>query len=155
MRHRLLMLALVLALIIVAATAAAVLPTRSAAPADVGAAVKALPMFGDGKWATHYRAPNDAQIDQLLQDKAIPLKNAAARATAEATFRQEWAERNPTTPNPKKFAKLIRRERKGDPTTVTGSQFMSLAVPVEFPNSDTFDAWVIRPRHGTRCVSRR
>ena len=74
--------------------------------------------------------------------------NAAARATAEATFRQEWAERNPTTPNPKKFAKLIRRERKGDPTTVTGSQFMSLAVPVEFPNSDTFDAWVTDPDTG-------
>jgi immune inhibitor A len=137
------MLALVLALIIAAAIAAAVLPARSAAPADVGAAVKALPMFGDGKWETHYRAPNDAQIDSLLEKAGIRLSGRGAKATAESTFRQEWAERNPTTPNPKKFAKLIRRERKGDPTTVTGSQFMSLAVPVEFPNSDTFDSWVV------------
>ena len=143
MKHRLLMLALVLALIAAAAIAAAVLPARSAAPADVGAAVKALPMFGDGKWETHYRAPNDAQVDLLLREEGIPLTDAAARTKAEKTFREEWAERNPTTPNPKKFAKLIRRERKGDPTTVTGSQFMSLAVPVEFPNTDTFDAWVV------------
>ena len=33
---------------------------------------------------------------------------------------------------------------------MTGSQFMSLAVPVEFPNSDTFDAWVTDPDTGDR-----
>ena len=132
MRHRLLLLALVLALVATAAVAAAVLPARSAAPTDVGAAVKALPMFSVVKWTTHYRTPNDAQVDQLLRARGISLTDAAARAKAEQVFRQEWAERNPTTPNPKKFEKLLRRERKDDPTTVTGSQFMSLAVPIEF-----------------------
>ena len=153
MRRKVLVLALALALIIVAAVAAAVLPAKPAASADAGAAVKALPMFNGGKWETHYRTPNVAQIDLLLKRAGIPLTTTTARAKAESVFRQEWAERNPTTPNPKKFAKLVRRERKGDPATVTGSTFKSLAVPVEFPNSDTFDAWVTDGT-ATGCSSR-
>ena len=49
-------------------------------------------------------------------------------------------ERNPTTPNPKELAKLLKNERQRKPGT-TAPQIMSLAVPVEFPNSDTFEAY--------------
>lgn len=140
-RFKLLLLSLVLALLMVASLTAAM----TTAPADVGQAVKSLGMFSDAKWAIHYRAPSDDQIELLLENHGISLAGPEAKATAIQVFRQEWAERNPTTPNPKKLQKILRNERKGEPATVTGNQFMSLAVPVEFPNSDTFDAWVHDP----------
>ena len=141
MRSRLLLLALVLALLVTAGLTAAMTTT----PANVGQTVKSLDMFSVDKWTTHYRAPNDAQIETLLEKRGISLADPEAKATALQVFRQEWSERNPTTPNPRKLQKILRNERKGEPVTVTGNQFMSLAVPVEFPNSDTFDAWVHDP----------
>jgi len=37
-----------------------------------------------------------------------------AKAQAVQVFRQKWAERNPTTPNPEKCAALLEKERKGE-----------------------------------------
>ena len=135
MKLRLLLLSLVLAVLMVASLTAAM----TTAPPDVGSQVKALHLFSAAKWTVHYRTPSDDQIELLLKDHGISLAGPEARTKAVQVFRQEWAERNPTTPNPKKLQKLLRNERKGQPDIVTTSQFMSLAVPVEFPNSDTFE----------------
>ena len=111
--------------------------------ASAARAVKSLGMFSVSKWTVHYRAPNIEQIETLLTDLGIPMPDAQAREQAVATFRQMWAERNPTTPNPEKLRDLLEKERLGQAglmaAEVATPQIMSLAVPVEFPNSDTFD----------------
>ena len=99
MKLKLFLLSLVLALLVVAGLTSA---TRTA-PANVGTAVKSLGMFSSSKWTAHYRAPNDGQIESLLKDHGISLAGPEARAQAVQVFRQEWAKRNPTTPNPKKL----------------------------------------------------
>jgi immune inhibitor A len=145
MKHKLFLLSLVLVLLVGAGLAAAVTTSTPTPSPDVGAQVKALDLFSASKWTVHYRAPNDAQIESLLKSHGIKLAGPEAKAAAVQVFRQEWAERNPTTPNPRKLQKILKNESKDEPATVTGNQFMSLAVPVEFPNSDTFDAWVHDP----------
>ena len=89
------------------------------------------------------RAPNIEQIETLLKDEGIPLHGPQVAQKAVATFRQKWAERNPTTPNPEKLRALLENERQGKPGPMVAEaavpQIMSLAVPVEFPKSDTFD----------------
>jgi immune inhibitor A len=135
MRLKFLLFSLVLTLLVVAS----LMPAMTAAPADIGHAVKSLGMFSDSKWTAHYRAPSVEQIELLLQDQGIPLPGPAAKARAVQVFRQKWAERNPTTPNPKKLQELLKNERRGKPGLEPTTQIMSLAVPVEFPNSDTFD----------------
>jgi immune inhibitor A len=138
-KYKLLLLLLVLALVVAAGVAA----TVTSAPPDVTKAVKSLGMFSATKWTTHYRTPNDDQILLLLKDHGISLAGPDARAKAVQVFRQEWAKRNPTTPNPKKLQKLLANERRGKPAVVTGNDFMSLAVPVEFSTTpETFDAYV-------------
>jgi immune inhibitor A len=115
--------------------------------ADLVKQVDSLGMF-QAKYAAHYRAPNVAQIETLLEEQGIPLANASAEAKQAAVqeFQKKWAERNPTTPNPQKLQNLLEKERTGQlsamsvNTAAATPQIMSLAVPVEFPNSDTF-AW--------------
>jgi immune inhibitor A len=122
---------------------AAVPQVSADGPADAGPlakSVESLPLFGATKFDAHYRAPNVEQIELLLEDQGISLAGPEARAYAVKVFQQEWAERNPTTPNPEKLRKLLEKERKGKPGPVAAEpQIMSLAVPVEFPNSDTFE----------------
>ena len=98
-------------------------------------------MFSAPKWTVHYRAPNTDQIVTLLEEQGIPLPNQDVRDQAVQAFQTEWAKRNPTTPNPEKFKQLLERERGGiSPADVYPAipQIMSLTVPVEFPNSDSF-----------------
>ena len=137
MRAKLVVLVLVLALLV----AASVMFAVATAPSNVGKSVSSLGMFSDAKWTAHYRTPSDEQIAQLLEEKGIPLPGPGAKAKAVRAFRQEWAERNPTTPNPKKLQKLLRNERRGEPARVTGSDFKSLAVAMEFAGTDTFDPY--------------
>jgi immune inhibitor A len=109
--------------------------------------VQSLGMFSVSKWTVHYRAPNTDQIETLLEKEGIPLPSTEARTKAVQVFRQEWAKRNPTTPNPRKLEELLNKERTANQVSAlsaqaaeaTTPQIMSLAVPVEFPNSDTFD----------------
>ena len=82
---------------------------------NVGTAVSSLRMFRSAKWTAHYRVPSDEQVEELLYDKGISLPSSAARTQAVQAFRQEWAKRNPTTPNPKKLEKIEANERKGAP----------------------------------------
>jgi immune inhibitor A len=116
--------------------------TGSTAP--TARTVESLGMFSVPKWTVHYRAPSTEQIETILQDEGISLSNAEITEQAVAIFREEWAERNPTTPNPEKLRALLEKERKGKngakaAEAAAEAQIMSLAVPVEFPNSDTFD----------------
>lgn len=138
-QKRWLLLAVVLAVLVAAGLTLAV--ARPAAQStDVAKQVSSLAMFGGGKWTAHYRVPSDAQVELILADKGISLKGPAAREKAIQAFRQEWAERNPTTPNPKKLQKLLKNERKGEPGLKGVSEFKSLAVPMEFnPADETFD----------------
>ena len=119
--------------------------------ADVAQAVRSLGMFSDSKWTVHYRAPSEEQIELLLRDEGIPLDNPDMRAAAIDVFQQEWAERNPTTPNPKKLQKLLEGEYTHHVAKWTGPQIMSLAVPVEFPNTETFD-WYGTTGHRRRST---
>jgi immune inhibitor A len=117
------------------------IPVSAAPTPPVAKTVDSLGMFSVPKWTVHYRAPNTDQIETLLEREGIPLAGPEARAQAVQAFQKKWAERNPTTPNPKKLQKLLEEERQGNPgaTEAVQPQIMSLAVPVEFPNSDTFD----------------
>ena len=111
---------------------------------DVAKSVQSMAMFQTAKFTAHYRVPNIAQIDVLLDAQGIPLADAGAKTKAEDAFMTEWAKRNPTTPNPEKLRALLERERLGNTSPVAAQaaaaqpQIMSLAVPVEFPTSDTF-----------------
>ncbi len=127
-RRRWLLLALMLAVVVTASVTFAA--TRS--DADVTKQVSSISMFKGEKWAEHYRVPNEAQVELILAEEGIPLRGADAREKALAAFREEWAERNPTTPNPKKLEQLLANERKGEPGLKGAGQFKSLAVPVEF-----------------------
>ena len=127
------------AIIVVAVVTSVALASRPDST-DVTAAVKALPIFSDAKFVAHLVVPQDADIENILAEKGIPMKGAL-KAQALQAFRQEWAKRNPTTPNPGKLEKLVKNERLGSPQAVTTSTFMSLAVPVEFPATETFTGW--------------
>jgi immune inhibitor A len=122
-----------------------VIPVSAAPTPPVAKTVESLGMFSVPKWTEHYRAPNIEQIETLLTELGVPMPDAQAREAAVAAFRQKWAERNPTTPNPAKLQKLLEKERQGKlgaaavADAAAEPQIMSLAVPVEFPNSDTFD----------------
>ena len=70
-------------------------------------------MFSVSKWTVHYRAPNIEQIETLLEREGIPLAGPEATSQAVQAFRQKWAERNPTTPEPREAAKLLEKERQG------------------------------------------
>lgn len=138
---RLLLLVVVLALLV----AASVTLAMARPAADVEEQVSSLGIFSGGKWTAHYRAPSDAQVELTLADKGISPDGAEARAKAVEAFRQEWAERNPTTPNPKKLQELLKNERQGEPGLKGEmADFKSLAVPVEFPATETFD-WYGEP----------
>jgi immune inhibitor A len=113
---------------------------------DVITSVDSLAMFQATKFNAHYVAPKIEQIETLLEREGIPLTNSDLRAQAVQRFQEKWAERNPTTPNPEKLQKLLEKERQGElgamamAAEAAAPQIMSLAVPVEFHNSDTFDA---------------
>jgi immune inhibitor A len=128
------------AVIVVAAVVTSVALAARPNAADVTAAVKALPLFSESKFAAHLVVPKDVDIENLLAEKGIPLKGTL-KAQALQTFRQEFAKRNPTTPNPKKLQELVKNEEAGSPQAVTTPTFMSLVVPVEFPNTETFTGW--------------
>ena len=107
--------------------------------------VEALPMFQAAKFDAHYRVPRDVTIEQMLVDLQVikPDTTPAQIQGLVQQYKNEFIERNPTTPNPKKLQKLLEKERNGKfgpmADEVVQPQIMSLAVPVEFPNSDTFD----------------
>jgi immune inhibitor A len=117
-------------------------------PADsAGKSVQSLGMFQATKFDAHYRVPRDENIEQMLVELEVVQPNTA-RAQVQALvqeFRSEFVKRNPTTPNPGKLRKLREKERQGElgamavEAAQSQPQIMSLAVPVEFPNSDTFD----------------
>ena len=129
---------------ILAVTSLGLVSTTQKPVKDVVKSVQSLSMFSVSKWTTHYRTPNVDQIATLLEEQGVPLSKLTPEAKDQAvkTFQQEWAKRNPTTPNPQKLQKLLNNEISGklDNQTasagVTTPQIMSLAVPVEFPNSD-------------------
>jgi len=141
MKSRLFVLSLVAILIItLLGTSALVLAPSNA---DVIKSVDSLAMFQGTKFNAHYRAPKIEQVETLLERAGVSLTNPESRTQAVQRFMQKWAERNPTTPNPQKLQKLLERERGGEvglmAAEAAAPQIMSLAVPVEFPNSDTFD----------------
>ena len=123
----------------------AIVPSQTASPTDLVNQVQLLKMFQAPKYTAHYRAPSIEQIEMLLDDQVVGFVGAAAeqRQAAVAEFRKLWAERNPTTPNPEKYRQLLEKERQGKLGSVALAaampQIMSFAVPVEFPNSDTFE----------------
>jgi immune inhibitor A len=138
MKKKLLAICLVVILVV---TAVGVVSAVRINPVDNAVKrVQSLAMFSAPKWSVHYRAPNTDQIGTLLEEQGIPLGSQEVRDAAIQAFQSEWAKRNPTTPNPQKFQELLARERGGiSPASVAAEpQIMSLAVPVEFPNSDTF-----------------
>jgi immune inhibitor A len=116
---------------------------------DVVKSVQSMAMFQSAKFTAHYRVPAIDQIDTLLEAQGISLTDPAAKTQAEDAFMREWAKRNPTTPNPEKLRALLARERLGSSAVAKQAaaaqpQIMSLAVPVEFPNSDSF-TWCDEP----------
>ena len=128
-------------IVILTVTALGLTSASPVKPVNIVKQVQSLAMFSAPKWTVHYRTPNVDQIGSLLEEQGIPLNNSEARAQAIAAFQSEWAKRNPTTPNPEKFQQLLDRERGGiSPADAYAAtpQIMSLAVPVEFPNSDSF-----------------
>jgi len=134
---------LTICLIVVLSVTSMGLTSATHTSTDLAKSVQSMAMFSASKWTDHYVAPKTDQIVDLLEEQGIFLSGPDATAQAVQAFQTEWAKRNPTTPNPKKLAALLKKERTGALTaaapTAATPQIMSLAVPVEFPNSDTFD----------------
>jgi M6 family metalloprotease-like protein len=138
----------IFALCLVAMITVTMLGSATQAPAvdDVVTRVQSLPMFEVTKFSEHLRMARDEDIARILEEKSIllPGMNAETRQMAVQEFRKQFIERNPTTPNPLKLQALLEKERGATmlaavKAEATVPQIMSLAVPVEFPNSDTFD----------------
>jgi len=115
-------------------TPLAAFPAQPALSASVAQQVRSLGMFQTPKFNAHYRTPNVDQIESLIEQKGIPLPGPDAKNQAVQAFRQEWALRNPTTPNPEKLQALMDKERQGKlglkPAAADDTQIMSLAIPV-------------------------
>lgn len=125
-------IALMSSLLLIASTGPVSIEARS---------VESLTMFQATKFDGHYRVPNTAEIGRLLHEEGILLDNASpSQAKIEVqAFMKEWLKRNPTTPNPGKLRKLLAAERGKGPKVRAESPIKVLAVPVEFPGSDTFE----------------
>jgi len=105
--------------------------------------VQSMTMFQVPKFTAHYRAPRDEDVERILRDERIlrPGADIATIQSAVHEFKQEWFERNPTTPAPHKLRQLLNKER-GEARALAqaqDSQIQSLVVPVEFPGEDTFE----------------
>ena len=105
--------------------------------------VQSMTMFQVPKFTVHYRAPRDEDVERILRDERIlrPGADIATIQSAVHEFKQEWFERNPTTPAPHKLRQLLNKER-GEARVLAqaqDSQIQSLVVPVEFPGEDTFE----------------
>jgi len=107
--------------------------------------VSDLSIFRAEKFDAHYRAPNDAQVQNLLDEQEISLQDAqnGQARTPVQQFWQEWNRRNPDTSNPRKLENLLRQEAKREvkhsEATEPDTSVKSLVVPVEFAGTDTFD----------------
>jgi immune inhibitor A len=108
--------------------------------------IQSLAMFQATKFDAHYRVPRDETIEQILLSDGIvkPGPHTAQTQAAVQQFKAEFIKRNPTTPNPRKLKELLDKERGAAQSLMSAQaesaqpQIMSLAVPVEFPKSDTF-----------------
>src|SRR5512139_2647968 len=73
--------------------------------------IQSLPLFQADKFDAHYRVPRDVTIEQMLVDLQV-IKPDTAPAQIQGLVQQyknEFIERNPTTPNPKKLQKLLEK----------------------------------------------
>jgi immune inhibitor A len=145
-------------LFFVAVLTMAMLPASSSVAPASAKDIQSASIFSAGKFTAHYVAPRDDAIENILEKEGIllPGSSPAARSGAVRKWREAFIERNPTTPSPEKLQRLLDKERgavkaatatAAAPTTTP--QIMSLAVPVEFPNSDTFDWCTGSPGGGT------
>ena len=130
-------------LFFVAVLTMAMLPAASSAAPAIAKDTGSASIFSADKFDAHYVAPRDDVIEDILMQEMIllPGSSPAVRSQAVQKWRQAFIERNPTTPYPDKLQKLLDKERgavKAATATAAVPQIMSLAVPVEFPNSDTF-----------------
>ena len=131
-------------LFVVAALTMALVPAVQPMTVTAAKDVRSASIFSAGKFDAHYVAPRDDAIVDMLMEEGILLSGSSpdTRRAAVQAYRQAFIERNPTTPNPKKLKALLDKERgvgKKAPSATATPQIMSLAVPVEFPKSDTFD----------------
>jgi immune inhibitor A len=103
--------------------------------------VESMTMFQASKFDAHYRVPNTGGVERILQAERVILPEDSSGGTDDAvqTFMEEFIKRNPTTPNPEKFKALMSGEKGGYDPGMAETPIKSLAVPVEFPNEDTFD----------------
>lgn len=123
---------------------------QSSAADDVIEQVRSLPMFKASKFSEHLRMVRDEDITRILEEKSILLPGASIQRKQMAVqeFKAQFLARNPTTPNPAKLQALLDKERgvtmralsaKTTEEEAEQPQIMSLVVPVEFPNEDTFE----------------
>ncbi len=132
-----------------------VAPTAAPRPAAPEArSVQSLAMFHATKFRGHYRVPHEGTIERILREERVllPGADAAEVEAAVQAFMQEWGKRNPVTSNPAKLWELLANERQRaqvdrDPEMADMSAedveseeivIKTLAVPVEFPGTDTF-----------------
>jgi len=131
----------VLSVVVLLSSLLAASPVSTGPAAPAAKSVQSLAMFQAAKFDAHYRVPRDETIEQMLVDLAV-VKPGTARSQVEGIVRQfknEFIKRNPTTPEPRKLAQLLKRERHPQPEPKKpDTSIKSLAVPVEFPNSDSF-----------------
>jgi immune inhibitor A len=138
MKKKIAVIIAVLVLALIAGLVPALVASADTDKTDIETAIASLGMFSDGKFAAHLVVPNDDQVVELLESEGIVLNSDELMDDAVQLFREEWAQRNPTTPNPDKLEELLDNERADDvgASEIT-TQIMSLVVPMEFPNSET------------------
>ncbi|HEX2981117.1 MAG TPA: M6 family metalloprotease domain-containing protein [Anaerolineaceae bacterium] len=157
-------------------------PQQSVAPVNASKSISDIAMFRTAKFSEHLRTPNEAQIENLLRDEQVISAGTGDVQIQAAVdeFKVLWAERNPQTPNPVKFQKLLEKEREtllaaagemqassteeadveaelAEESTAEASAaaqpaIKSLVVPVEFPGTDTFDVSVADPNNSAACI---
>ncbi len=144
MKNKLFVLCLVASLTI--ALLGSSIVTQVLSTNDSVKSVESLAMFQATKFNAHYRVPSDESIEHMLVELQVvqPGTTPTQIQGLVQQFKTEFIERNPTTPNPEKLRKLLEKERQGKlgakaAEAAAEPQIMSLAVPVEFPNSDTFE----------------
>lgn len=102
------------------------------------------------KFDAHYRAPNEAALELLMDQEGISLagKSSEARQMMAQQYEDRFHKMNPDTPAPEKLRKLLEKEhnmgaqmRMSTTPATEGPErpIKSLVTLVEFPGADAFE----------------
>lgn len=123
-------------------------------PAAATRSVSDMSVLRGTKFDAHYRVPNEAAINTMLEEEQVLLPGASgeAKAAGMAEFLRQFHMKNPDTPTPYKLKELLDFEgmKAAMQPVETDRSIKSLVTLVEFP--DTPYTWTAHVDPDGNCV---